>query len=136
MIVYRFLFFLTSFIYIFFLLPAFSLANGISYNINASFDPSAHTISGKARITSAESFISIYLYPNIYAAKDTAISTKEYDRIYPRNFNLGYIEILGVTDSKGNNIPFRITGEKNTLLKIEDSSSEIVIDFKTKIPEK
>ena len=136
MIVYRFLFFLTSFIYIFFLLPAFSLANGISYNINASFDPSVHTISGKARITSAEPFVSIYLYPNIYAAKDTAISTKEYDRIYPRNFNLGYIEILGVTDSKGNNIPFRITGEKNTLLKIEDSSSEIVIDFKTKIPEK
>lgn len=136
MIVYRFFIFSISFLYIFFLSPASSLANGITYNINASFDPSAHTISGKVRITSAEPFVSIYLYPNIYAAKDIAISTKESDRIYPRDFNSGYMEILRVADSKGNNIPFRISGEKNTLLKIEDSSSEIVIDFKTKIPEK
>ena len=136
MIVYRFFIFLISFLYIFFLSPASSLANGITYNINASFDPSAHTISGKVRIISAEPFVSICLYPNIYATKDIAISTKESDRIYPRDFNSGYMEILRVTDSKGNNIPFRISGEKNTLLKIEGSSSEIVIDFKTKIPEK
>lgn len=136
MIAYRFFIFSISFLYIFFLSPASSLANGITYNINASFDPSAHTISGKIRITSAEPFVSIYLYPNIYAVKNMAISTKESDRIYPKNFNSGNIEILSVIDSKGNNIPFRISGEKNTLLKIEDSSSEIVIDFKTKIPEK
>lgn len=136
MIVYRFFIFLISFLYIFFLSPASSLANGITYNINASFDPSAHTISGKVRITSAKPFVSICLYPNIYAKKDIAISIKESDRIYPRDFNSGYMEILRVADSKGNDIPFRISGEKNTLLKIEDSSSEIVIDFKTKIPEK
>ena len=133
MIIYRFFIFLISILYIFFLSPASSLADGVTYNINASFDPSAHTISGKVRITSAEPFVSICLYPNIYAAKDIAISTKESDRIYPRDFNSGYMEILRVADSKGNDIPFRISGEKNTLLKIEDSSPEIVIDFKTKI---
>lgn len=136
MIVYRFFIFLIFFFYLFFSSPASSLANGIAYDIIASFDPSSHTISGKLRITSAEPFASIYLYPNIYAAKDITISAKEYDRIYPKNFNSGYIEILSITDSKDNNIPYTISGEKNTLLKIEGGSSEIVIDFKTKIPEK
>ncbi|MBI5181224.1 MAG: hypothetical protein HZA05_07445, partial [Nitrospirae bacterium] len=113
-----------------------------NYNITASFDPKSHSITGKVRIAyksnAAEPLTSarLFLYPNIYLTKDSRVSKQESDRIYPRDFNSGYMEILRVTDSKGNNIPFIISGEKNTLLKIEDSSAEIVIDFKTKIPEK
>ncbi|MBI5043529.1 MAG: BamA/TamA family outer membrane protein [Nitrospirae bacterium] len=119
-----------------FLLSSSQSFAGVIYNIDASFNPKSHTISGKVKITSDEPFVSLYLYPNIYATKDTAIPDREYDRIYPRDFNSGYIEIQNLTDSEGSNLPFRIEGQKNTILRIEGSKSEIVIEFKTRVPEK
>jgi hypothetical protein len=139
------------------LLPSSAFALLIAdtnYNITASFDPKSHSITGKVRITynsnAAEPLTSarLFLYPNIYLTKDSRVSKRESDRIYPRDFNSGYMEILSIKDTAGNNLQYRITDmrvtdadnvvtiKKNTLLQIEGSTSEIVIDFKTKIPEK
>ncbi len=139
------------------LLPSSAFALLIAdtnYNITASFDPKSHSITGKVRITyksnAAEPLTSarLSLYPNIYLTKDSRVSKRESDRIYPRDFNSGYMEILSITDAAGNNLEYRIADmsvtdadnvvaiKKNTLLQIEGNTSEIEIVFKTVIPEK
>lgn len=122
--------------------------NVSEYNLSLVYDDEEKILSGKEQLTYINSsdnmFETLYLhlYPNAFrqGAKQSVVSTANFENAYPNGLSYGNIEINRVYNKQNKDLSFSIEGEDSNILAIKlndnlypDEKVTFFIDFEVKL---